>query len=93
MSECPYCGGNMAGRKHADGAFRREGRGPFRASDGGKVFGVCAGIADHFGWSRFAVRLITLLGLVFFFPAVLIGYLLAALLLDRDDEQAPHYHV
>lgn len=92
MSECPYCG-----RRNVESTFRREGRGPFRASNGGKVFGVCAGIADHFGWSRFAVRLIALLGLVFFFPAVLIAYLLAALLLDRDDtvapEREPHYHV
>lgn len=91
MSECPYCG------RRNENTFRREGRGPFRASHGGKVFGVCAGIADHFGWSRFVVRLITLLGLVFFFPAVLIAYFLAALLLDRDDvansEREPHYHV
>jgi len=84
MSECPYCG-----RKETGGRY--SGRGPFRASTGGKVFGVCAGIADHFGWSRFAVRLVFLLALVFFFPATLIAYLLAALLLDRDSE--PHYNV
>lgn len=83
MSECPYCG-----RKDSS---RASGRGPFKAAEGGKIFGVCAGIADHFGWSRFAVRLVVLLGLVFFFPAVLIAYFLAALLLERDSE--PHYHV
>ncbi len=66
----------------------QHGRGPFRAADGGKVFGVCAGIADHFGWSRTVVRLIALVALVFFFPAVLIVYLLAALLMDRAKE--PH---
>ncbi|NQD36661.1 PspC domain-containing protein [Permianibacter sp. IMCC34836] len=84
MSECPYCG-----RKNAD--ERYSGRGPFRAAHGGKVFGVCAGIADHFGWSRFSVRLVTILALVFFFPATLIAYFLAALLLDREHE--PHYDV
>lgn len=81
MSDCPYCGRPMPSEGHRD-----HHRGPFKAASGGKVFGVCAGIADHFGWSRLAVRLVTLLGLVFFFPAVLIAYLLAALLLDTEPE-------
>jgi len=84
MSDCPYCGRPMPVRhSQSHNHNHNHERGPFRSADG-KVFGVCAGIADHFGWSRTVVRLIALLGLVFFFPAVLIVYLLAALLMDRE---------
>lgn len=98
MSDCPYCGRPMPARPSHERGYAHDqkfhnGRGPFRAADGGKVFGVCAGIADHFGWSRTVVRLIALLALVFFFPAVLIVYLLAALLMDREPVTAvPHEH-
>ncbi len=77
MSDCPYCGRPMPVRHSHE-------RGPFRAADGSKLFGVCAGIADHFGWSRTVVRLLALLALVFLFPAAVIVYLLAALLMDRE---------
>jgi len=56
--------------------------GPFRADDG-IIFGVCKGLADHFGWSVGLVRLIVVLSSLFLFlwPTV-IAYLVAALLMS-----------
>ena len=50
------------------------------------VFGVCAGIADHFGFDRTVTRIITFVAALVFFPAVLIGYVILALLLKRSPE-------
>lgn len=47
----------------------------------GKVFGVCAGIADYLGFDALLVRILAVLGLVFFSMPVLIGYFLLAFLL------------
>jgi phage shock protein C len=47
----------------------------------GKVFGVCAGIADYLGFDALPVRILAVLGLVFFTMPTLIGYFLLAFLL------------
>ena len=47
----------------------------------GKVFGVCAGMADYFGLDPFPVRAATVIGVIFFSVPVLIGYCLLALIL------------
>ena len=43
-----------------------------RPRDGKVIAGVCAGIADRFGWSRFAVRVVFVLSCVLPGPQVLI---------------------
>jgi phage shock protein C len=55
----------------------------YRDVENGRVAGVCAGIADYFGIRRFHVRLATILGLIFFFPATAITYVALTVLLPR----------
>jgi phage shock protein C len=50
------------------------------------VFGVCAGIADYFGFDVTVTRVVVLLGLIFFLPPTLIGYLVLALLLPKQPD-------
>jgi phage shock protein C len=45
------------------------------------LFGVCAGLAEYFGFDVTIVRVLVVLGALFFFPMFLIAYLLLALLL------------
>ncbi len=47
------------------------------------VCGVCAGIADYFGFDVTVMRIVVLAGLVFFLPPTLIGYIVLALLLPK----------
>jgi phage shock protein C len=53
----------------------------YRDRSQGWLFGVCAGIADYFGVSVLAVRLLTVLGLVFFTLPTVLAYFAAAILL------------
>lgn len=61
----------------------------YRNSEQGMVFGVCAGLADYFGFDVTIVRVIVVLA-TFFFPGplVLVGYLVMALLLPKDPRPA-----
>ena len=57
----------------------------------GVFLGVCAGLADFFGFDLTLVRLITAIGAFLFFPTVLIGYFVLALLLPKrpsDEREA-----
>lgn len=59
----------------------------YRNKRDGILFGVCAGIADYMNVSRLGVRLITFVGLIFFFPFTVMAYLvLAVFLKPRPDE-------
>lgn len=60
----------------------------YRNTERGKIFGVCAGLADYFGISVFVVRIVAVIALLVFTMPTLVCYLLAALLLNR----APAYH-
>ncbi len=53
----------------------------------GMLFGVCAGIADYFDWDVWIVRLAAVIALMFFFPFVLVAYLIAALALRHKPEK------
>ena len=53
-----------------------------RDTENGKLLGVCAGIANYYGLETWVVRLIALTGLVFLTSVTLIGYFVAALLMD-----------
>lgn len=50
----------------------------FRDTDKGKIAGVCAGIANYFGWELWLVRIIFISGVLltgsFFFMAYIIGW-------------------
>lgn len=61
-------------------AFERLGR-LYRDPEQGVVAGVCAGIAEYVGLRPVQVRLLTILGLVFFFVPTIIGYVALALIL------------
>ncbi|MEQ8355644.1 MAG: envelope stress response membrane protein PspC [Kiloniellaceae bacterium] len=60
----------------------------YRNTERGRIFGVCAGLADYFGISPFIVRIVAVIALFMFPPPTLVCYFLAALLIDR----APEYH-
>ena len=66
----------------------RQGREPnpnrlYRDPFNGKLMGVCAGIADYFGFDVWPVRFAAVLALIFFTLPTIIAYLLAGALLDR----------
>jgi phage shock protein C len=53
----------------------------WRDTDRGILAGVCAGIADYIGVEPIGVRLVAVLGLVFFFPPTIVVYVILALVL------------
>ncbi len=55
-----------------------------RPRQGKVIAGVCAGLAERFGWSVFVVRLLFVLSIVLPGPQVL-GYLVLWLLMPRRD--------
>ena len=55
-----------------------------RDRENGKLLGVCAGIANYYGLETWVVRLIALTGLLFLTSVTLIGYFVAALLMDPN---------
>lgn len=59
----------------------------YRNTDRRVLFGVCAGLADYFGISRFLVRILAVIALFMFPPPALFCYFMAALLIPR----APDY--
>jgi phage shock protein C len=56
-------------------------RGLRRDRDNGLFYGVCAGVADQFGWPVMTVRLVAVLALVVFFLPTVAIYVAAAMLL------------
>jgi phage shock protein C len=54
----------------------------YRDTERGMLFGVCAGVADYFGFRRAAVRWITVI-FCFFLPMTILVYLALAVLLPR----------
>jgi phage shock protein C len=53
----------------------------WRDRERGIIAGVCAGIADYIGIEPIAVRIVAVLGLLFFFPVTVIGYVILTLAL------------
>ena len=60
-----------------------------RDKQNGKILGVCAGIANYYGIETWVVRCIALTGLVFLFSVTLVGYFVAALVMDRAPGHQP----
>lgn len=59
----------------------------YRTRKDAKIAGICAGIADYFGWDLTTVRVLTVIGAVFFPFPVLILYAAGALMLPQQPEQ------
>ena len=55
--------------------------GLYRDRENGWIFGVCAGIADRFGFGVMTVRIVATISLVIFFLPTAIVYLAATLIL------------
>lgn len=55
----------------------------YRSSTDGVVAGVCAGIADYFGFDVTITRVLFVVGALFFFPMLILVYLALALLLNK----------
>jgi len=51
-----------------------------------KLFGVCAGIAKAFGFSRFSVRALAVVGIIFAPMVFLVMYATAALILPTRSQ-------
>jgi phage shock protein C len=49
----------------------------------GVIFGVCAGIAEYFGFDLTVTRVLVVIAALFAFPLITIAYLVLALLLPR----------
>lgn len=56
-----------------------------RPRTGRRIGGVCAGIADRYGWSRTTVRLVAVLSIFVPGPQVL-AYLVAWIVIPSEDE-------
>jgi len=52
----------------------------------GLVCGVCAGIAEYFGFDLTVTRVLVAFSLVFFFPPTILAYIVLALLLPKKPE-------
>lgn len=63
----------------------------YRNMRDGKIAGVCAGIADYFGWSVKWTRLAFIFALPFSFPLPLIAYVALAFFLQPGEPIAARY--
>jgi phage shock protein C len=60
----------------------------------GFIFGVCAGVADYFAFDATVVRVMTVLGSMFAFPIVCIGYVVLGFILPvRPYEGSEAEHI
>ena len=72
-------------RFRSDDWDRMMGSGPLRLDTSRKkIGGVCAGIANYFGWSTFVVRMLSVIALLMMPHITLPAYGLAYLILDDD---------
>ena len=61
-------------------------RGLYRDTDNGILAGVCAGIADYFGFNLKAIRWLMVISCFFMMPGVILTYLAAAFILKPKPE-------
>jgi phage shock protein C len=65
----------------------RNGRSLYRDPEAGKIFGVCAGIAEYYNVEAWQIRLAAILGLIFLPSITFTGYFIAYFLMDKK----PYY--
>lgn len=58
----------------------------YRDTEDRVFFGVCSGVADYFGFDVKLTRILVAVGAFFFFPTIVVIYVILGLLLD----EAPH---
>ena len=58
----------------------------YRNAEQGKIAGVCAGIADYFGWETWLVRILIVSMVLFGMPFLILGYVAAWFILDKSPE-------
>lgn len=76
-----------------NGTYRQERANPkrlYRDKERGAVCGVCAGIADYFGWDVSIVRVVTVIGM-FLTPFMWIAYIILCFALPRKPRKAEVY--
>ncbi|NQY47612.1 MAG: envelope stress response membrane protein PspC [Colwellia sp.] len=59
----------------------------YRNAEQGKIAGVCAGIADYFGWETWLVRILVVSGVLFGMPFLILGYIAGWFILDKSPEK------
>lgn len=52
----------------------------------GKLMGVCAGVADYFGWNVTAIRILAIIALLWFNGLVVIAYLILGCMLPTKPD-------
>jgi phage shock protein C len=60
-----------------------------RLTDGKKIAGVCAGLAQYFDVDVTLVRLLVVLGIFFSCGLVLLAYIIAWIIMPRDSQVPP----
>ena len=60
-----------------------------RDPDNGILFGVCAGLADYYGWRRRTTRLVVALLALFVNWPIILGYAIAVFVFPKVDEKLP----
>tara|TARA_R110002050_G_scaffold220174_2_gene356053 strand:- start:3150 stop:3617 length:468 start_codon:yes stop_codon:yes gene_type:complete len=61
----------------------------YRNSENGKIAGVCAGIADYFGWETWLIRILVVSCVLFGMPILILGYIAAWFILDKNPKEQP----
>ncbi|MCJ8295488.1 MAG: envelope stress response membrane protein PspC [Colwellia sp.] len=59
----------------------------YRNAEQGKIAGVCAGIADYFGWETWLVRILVVSGVLFGMPFLILAYIAGWFILDKSPEK------
>ena len=60
-----------------------------RSSDKAILGGVCAGVADYFGFNLRATRFLTLLAFLFAMPMTVLAYIAAVILIPAEPSRQP----
>lgn len=60
----------------------------YRNVEQGKIAGVCAGIADYFGWETWLVRILVVSGVLFGMPFLILGYIAGWFILNKAPEKS-----
>lgn len=59
----------------------------YRDTRHGKLAGVCAGLADYFGWEVWIIRIIFVTALIFASSVASVAYIVAWVVLDKKPKQ------
>lgn len=60
----------------------------YRDRDNAMIAGVCAGLADYFGFNRRALRLVVAISFLMFMPFVVVSYIVLAIVVPAKPREA-----